>query len=244
MLQTRTGKRTAQAALKIAVDCAESGVISRAEAVQRIDPASLDQLLHPRLDPKAKKDILAKGLPASPGAASGMVVFSADEAEARTAHGERGDPGADRDQPRGYSRHARGQGHADDARRHDQPCGRGGARHGPALRRRRRRSAHRLCRRDHDGPRPHRARRRRHHHRRLDGRSHARRGADAPARTLGRFRHRHGLGRRGAPACACAPMPTHRPTRAPRAASAPKASACAAPSTCSSRATASSRCAR
>ena len=88
MLQTRTGKRTAQAALKIAVDCAENGLISRAEAVQRIDPASLDQLLHPRLDPKAKKDILAKGLPASPGAASGVVVFSADEAEARTARGD------------------------------------------------------------------------------------------------------------------------------------------------------------
>src|SRR5665213_1431672 len=88
MLQTRTGKRTAQAALKIAVDGAESGLISRAEAVQRIDPASLDQLLHPRLDPKATKIILAKGLPASPGAASGIVVFSADEAEARTARGE------------------------------------------------------------------------------------------------------------------------------------------------------------
>jgi pyruvate, orthophosphate dikinase len=85
MLQTRTGKRTAEAALKIAVDCAQSGLISRAEAVQRIDPASLDQLLHPRLDPKAKKLILAKGLPASPGAASGMVVFSADEAEAHAA---------------------------------------------------------------------------------------------------------------------------------------------------------------
>jgi pyruvate,orthophosphate dikinase len=88
VLQTRTGKRTAQAALKIAVDCAESGLISRAEAVQRIDPASLDQLLHPRLDSAAKKDILAKGLPASPGAASGVVVFYADEAEARTAHGD------------------------------------------------------------------------------------------------------------------------------------------------------------
>jgi pyruvate, orthophosphate dikinase len=88
MLQTRTGKRTAQAALKIAVDCATSDLISRREAVERIDPASLDQLLHPRLDPKAKRDILAKGLPASPGAASGKVVFSADEAEARASHGE------------------------------------------------------------------------------------------------------------------------------------------------------------
>ncbi|MGH6988961.1 MAG: pyruvate, phosphate dikinase, partial [Stellaceae bacterium] len=88
MLQTRTGKRTAQAALKIAVDCAEGGLISHNEAVARIDPASLDQLLHPRLDPKAKREVLAKGLPASPGAASGKVVFSADEAEARAAYGE------------------------------------------------------------------------------------------------------------------------------------------------------------
>jgi pyruvate, orthophosphate dikinase len=88
MLQTRTGKRTAQAALKIAVDCANGGLASRTEAVQRIDPGSLDQLLHPRLDTKASKTILARGLPASPGAASGHVVFSADEAEARTARGE------------------------------------------------------------------------------------------------------------------------------------------------------------
>jgi pyruvate, orthophosphate dikinase len=88
MLQTRTGKRTAEAALKIAVDCAEGGLITKEEAVQRIDPGSLDQLLHPRLDPKAAKTVLARGLPASPGAASGKVVFSADEAEARTAKGE------------------------------------------------------------------------------------------------------------------------------------------------------------
>jgi pyruvate, orthophosphate dikinase len=88
MLQTRTGKRTAEAALKIAVDCAQDGLISSAEAVQRIDPASLDQLLHPRLDPKAKRLILAKGLPASPGAASGIIVFTADEAEAHAARGQ------------------------------------------------------------------------------------------------------------------------------------------------------------
>jgi pyruvate,orthophosphate dikinase len=81
MLQTRTGKRTAAAALKIAVDMVGEGVISKQEAVKRIDPASLDQLLHPTLDPKAKRHVVAKGLPASPGAASGKVVFSADEAE-------------------------------------------------------------------------------------------------------------------------------------------------------------------
>ncbi len=81
MLQTRTGKRTAKAALKIAVDMAGEGLITPAEAVQRIDPASLDQLLHPTLDPKAKRDVIATGLPASPGAASGEIVFDADEAE-------------------------------------------------------------------------------------------------------------------------------------------------------------------
>ena len=81
MLQTRTGKRTAKAALRIAVDMAEEGLIGKAEAVLRINPASLDQLLHPTLDPKAKREVIATGLPASPGAASGEIVFDADEAE-------------------------------------------------------------------------------------------------------------------------------------------------------------------
>jgi pyruvate,orthophosphate dikinase len=89
MLQTRTGKRTAPAALKIAVEMVNEGVIDKKEAVKRVDPASLDQLLHPTLDPKAKKDVIAKGLPASPGAASGKVVFSADEAEALGTKGEK-----------------------------------------------------------------------------------------------------------------------------------------------------------
>jgi pyruvate, orthophosphate dikinase len=88
MLQTRTGKRTAPAALKIAVEMAENGLITKEEAVRRIEPESLDQLLHPTLDPKAPKTVLARGLPASPGAASGKVVFSADVAEARAAKGE------------------------------------------------------------------------------------------------------------------------------------------------------------
>ncbi|MGE5503527.1 MAG: pyruvate, phosphate dikinase [Actinomycetota bacterium] len=81
MLQTRTGKRTTKAALKIAVDMAREGLITRKEAIKRIDPAALDQLLHPTLDPKAKRTVLSRGLPASPGAASGKVVFSAEEAE-------------------------------------------------------------------------------------------------------------------------------------------------------------------
>src|SRR5262245_57608434 len=81
MLQTRSGKRTAKAALKIAVELANEGLITRKEAVTRIDPAALDQLLHPTIDPKAVRRVLATGLPASPGAASGEIVFSADEAE-------------------------------------------------------------------------------------------------------------------------------------------------------------------
>ncbi|MFD1626429.1 pyruvate, phosphate dikinase [Azospirillum griseum] len=88
MLQTRNGKRTAPAALKIAVDLANEGVIDRNEAVKRIDPASLDQLLHPTLDPKADRKVIAKGLPASPGAASGKVVFNADEAEQMAGVGD------------------------------------------------------------------------------------------------------------------------------------------------------------
>jgi pyruvate,orthophosphate dikinase len=88
MLQTRTGKRTAQAALKIAVSLVEQGVIDRAEAIRRIEPGSLDQLLHPMLDPAAKLNVLTRGLPASPGAASGKIVFSAEEAESCASRGE------------------------------------------------------------------------------------------------------------------------------------------------------------
>ncbi|WP_027135932.1 pyruvate, phosphate dikinase [Geminicoccus roseus] len=89
VLQTRTGKRTAQAALKIAVEMAKDGILTEDEAVLRVDPASLDQLLHPTLDPAAEKTILCKGLPASPGAVSGKVVFSADMAERRAAASEK-----------------------------------------------------------------------------------------------------------------------------------------------------------
>ncbi|HEV2334931.1 MAG TPA: pyruvate, phosphate dikinase [Stellaceae bacterium] len=88
MLQTRTGKRTAQAALKIAVALVAEARITREDAIRRIEPDSLDQLLHPTLDPAAKTTVLARGLPASPGAASGKVVFSADEAEAAASRSE------------------------------------------------------------------------------------------------------------------------------------------------------------
>ncbi|WP_243444798.1 pyruvate, phosphate dikinase [Sphingosinicella humi] len=88
MLQTRSGKRTAKAALKIAVDMAREGLISEEEAVLRVDPAALDQLLHPTLDPQAERKVIAKGLPASPGAASGKAVFDADTAERMAGHDE------------------------------------------------------------------------------------------------------------------------------------------------------------
>ena len=88
MLQTRSGKRTAKAALKIAVDMAEEGLITPDEAVLRVDPAALDQLLHPTLDPEAPRDVITKGLPASPGAASGAVVFDSETAERRSELGD------------------------------------------------------------------------------------------------------------------------------------------------------------
>jgi len=81
MLQTRNGKRTAKAALKVAVDLASEGLITREEAVMRVEPASLDQLLHPTIDPASNREVIATGLPASPGAATGKIVFTAAEAE-------------------------------------------------------------------------------------------------------------------------------------------------------------------
>nr|MDQ4087700.1 pyruvate, phosphate dikinase [Pseudomonadota bacterium] len=89
MLQTRTGKRTAKAALRIAVDMAREGLIREEEAVLRVDPQALDQLLHPTLDPSAPRQVIAKGLPASPGAACGVAVFDADTAERYASKGEK-----------------------------------------------------------------------------------------------------------------------------------------------------------
>ncbi|MBE3577701.1 MAG: pyruvate, phosphate dikinase [Limnochordales bacterium] len=89
MLQTRSGKRTARAAVKIAVDMVHEGLIDKKTALLRVDPKQLDQLLHPMIDPKAKYEVLAKGLPASPGAAVGRVVFTADDAEEWAKRGEK-----------------------------------------------------------------------------------------------------------------------------------------------------------
>src|SRR5262249_58643834 len=88
LLQTRVGKRTAAAALRMAVDMVEEGLIDKAEAVRRVEPAQLDQLLHPQFDPDASYDVLTKGLNASPGAAGGKVAFTADDAESAAARGE------------------------------------------------------------------------------------------------------------------------------------------------------------
>ena len=89
MLQTRSGKRTAKAALRIAVELANEGLITRNEAVLRVDPLALDQLLHPTIDPRAHRKVIATGLPASPGAASGAIVFTPDEAEKLKSDGKR-----------------------------------------------------------------------------------------------------------------------------------------------------------
>jgi len=89
MLQTRGGKRTAKSALRIAVDMVGEGLITEEEAIGRVEPQGLDQLLHPTLDPDAERQVIGKGLPASPGAASGEVVFNADEAEARAKGGRK-----------------------------------------------------------------------------------------------------------------------------------------------------------
>jgi len=88
MLQTRSGKRTAKAALKMAVEMVDEGLIDEKTAIRRVDPMALDQLLHPTLDPKAARDVLTQGLPASPGAASGAIVLDAETAESRAARGE------------------------------------------------------------------------------------------------------------------------------------------------------------
>ena len=89
LLQTRTGKRTARAAVKIAVDMVNEGLIDKEEAVIRITPEQVDQLLHPMIDPKAEYEVIAKGLPASPGAATGKVVFTAEEAVEAKKNGEK-----------------------------------------------------------------------------------------------------------------------------------------------------------
>ncbi len=199
MLQTRTGKRTARAALKIAVDMASEGLITREDAVMRIDPASLDQLLHPTLDPKAKREVIATGLPASPGAASGEIVFDSDEAERLKAmdrrvilvrietspediHGMHAAEGILTTRG-GMTSHA-----AVVARGMGKPCVSGAG----------------ALRIDYRSRHPQRRgrqseKRRYRHHRRLDRPGHQGRGRHHQAGALRRFRHAHGMGRCGPP---------------------------------------------
>ena len=89
MLQTRNGKRTAEAAVRIAVEMEKEGLIDKNTAIKRVEPEALDQLLHPMFDPNASTNVIATGLPASPGAATGQVVFHADEAEEWAADGKK-----------------------------------------------------------------------------------------------------------------------------------------------------------
>jgi pyruvate,orthophosphate dikinase len=141
MLQTRNGKRTAKAALRIAVELAKRGPDLEEDAVRgSIRPRSTSCCIRPST-PRAKRDVIATGLPASPGAASGEIVFSSDEAASAAGRRAQGHPGADRDQPGRHPRHARRRRHPDHARRHDLARRRGRARHGQALRLRRGASA-------------------------------------------------------------------------------------------------------
>ena len=136
MLQTRNGKRTAAAALKIAVDLVDEGMITEQEAVLRVEPKQLDSLLHPQFDAAALKAaaVIGKGLAASPGAACGQVVFTADEAKEAVESGKMPKVILVRleTSPEDIEGMARGAGHPDGARRHDQPRRRGGPRHGHA----------------------------------------------------------------------------------------------------------------
>ena len=199
MLQTRSGKRTAKAALKIAVEMARDKLITTEEAVARIDPASLDQLLHPTIDPEGR----ARCHRRRPAGFSGrgdrrdrLLVRRCRRAEDARPQG---DPGAHRNQPRRHSRHACFGRHPDHARRHDQPRRRGGARHGQALRVGRRLAARRLQGRHADVDGPDLPQGRHHHHRRQQRPGAEGRRVDAAAGTVRRFRRHHGMGRR---ACA------------------------------------------
>ncbi len=199
MLQTRNGKRTAKAALRIAVDLANEGLISQDEAVKRVDPASLDQLLHPTIDPKATRLQFATGLPASPGAATGEIVFTSEEAEeAKKAkrkcilvrvetspediHGMHAAEGILTTRG-GMTSHA-----AVVARGMGKPCVSGAG----TIRIDNGRRHHELCRKN--------AEARRFHHHRWRQRAGARgRDRHAPAGAFGRVRRADGMGRQGPP---------------------------------------------
>ena len=199
MLQTRSGKRTAGASLRIAVEMAQSGLIDREEAVRRVNPASLDQLLHPTLDPKAPRTLMSRGLPASPGAACGVAVFNSDEAEMRAAKGESVILVRIETSPEDIHGMHAARGIVTTRGGMTSHAGRGGARHGPALRRRRRRHQRGLRRADAERRRQDGARRRDDHARWRHRRGVHRLRRDDRAVHVRRLRHAHGMGGRSAP---------------------------------------------
>ena len=209
-----------------------------------MNPSSLDQLLHPDARPEGAAQAARQGPAGQPGRGLRRGGVQRRRGREPGAEGRGGHPGAHRDQPRGHPRHARRPRHPDHARRHDQPRGGGRARHGPALRRRRRRHHRRLRRADAVGRRQDGARRRDHHARRRDRRGVHRHRADDRAADVRRFRHPDGVGRRGAPAEGARQRRDAAGCRDGARSSAPRASACAAPSTCSSTPRASARCGR
>ena len=147
MLQCRIGKRTGTAALNMAIDMLDAGIIDEQAAIMRVEPRQLDEVLHPIIDPKAEEGApIVKGLPAGPGAASGVLVFTAEDAVASARAGRELHPSARRDQPRGHRGDAGGRRHSDRPRRHDVSCGARRPRLGKVLYRRRGEPAGR-CRR-------------------------------------------------------------------------------------------------
>ena len=245
MLQTRNGKRTAKAALRCAVEMANEGLISRDDAVSRIEPGALDQLLHPNLDPKAKPAALATGLPASPGAASGEIVFSADEAQSFRQAGRKSILVRVETSPEDIHGMHAAEGVVSDARRVHLACGGGRARDGQALRFRRRRDPHRLQPSDDERGRGDACKKG--DILTIDGGSgEVMQGAAAMVKPEDdrRFRDADDLGRSGQANEECAPTPRPRRTPASPVRSRRAASASAAPSTCSSTASESSRCVR
>ena len=200
MLQTRNGKRTAKAALRIAVELAQEKLISKDEAVD----AHRSGLARPIAASDHRSRRRAQDHRHRPaGVARRRLRRDRVLVRGRGASqkpGPQGRAGARRDLAGGHSRHACGGRHPHHARRHDLACGRGGARHGQALRRRRRRPARRLSRADHDRRRRHDEEGRHHHHRRLDRAGAGRQGGDARAGACRRIRHADEMGRRGAQA--------------------------------------------
>ena len=238
MLQTRRGQRSGHAAVRIACEMVDEGLISEEEAVARIPPHDLNQLLHPTIDPHSQLDLLTTGLPASPGAACGTVVFDADRAEKLGRAGQAVILVRRETSPEDFHGMVMAKAILTARGGMTSPRGGGGARHGQAVRRRR------------AGPRGGRASR---PGVRVNGRKLARGRLDHGGR-----QHRQGVrrpggaharpswaatssascsGPTGSGSSACGSTPTRRPTRTAAATSAPRASASAAPSTCSSTAT-------